>query len=238
VVLSNPSYFNISNNNITLNPAFVWPASEDYRILGISPCINTGNNSYNALATDIRGNARIQDTNIDMGAYEFSSGSDPGIPLHFVDLPAGWSSFSSYVNPLNPTIEAVLQPIVDNLIIAKTFTTVYWPEKGVNTVGNFDYHKGFYCKLAQSVTLPIEGAYYGNKTVDLTAGWNLLPVLSDQSVNTATFAAQMGDNLIIISEISGSTVYWPGAGIFSLETLQPGKAYPIKIAAACQVVFP
>ncbi len=49
----------------------------DFRLYGNSPGVNTGNNSYNTLPTDIRGEARIQNTTIDMGAYEWTSGTDP-----------------------------------------------------------------------------------------------------------------------------------------------------------------
>jgi hypothetical protein len=69
--------FTATNNNITTNPKFVNAANGDFRICGNSPCVNTGLNSYNTQATDIRGQVRIQNTNIDMGAYEWTSGTDP-----------------------------------------------------------------------------------------------------------------------------------------------------------------
>jgi predicted outer membrane repeat protein len=71
---------------ITSDPAFVDPAGGDYRLYGFSPAVNTGNNSYNLLATDIRGKARIQNAVIDMGAYEWTSGTDPMYLLAPSDL--------------------------------------------------------------------------------------------------------------------------------------------------------
>ncbi len=68
--------FTATNHNTTENPKFVNPLTDDYRIIGISPCIDAGNDSYNSEDTDIRGEARIQNT-IDMGAYEWTSGTDP-----------------------------------------------------------------------------------------------------------------------------------------------------------------
>lgn len=65
-----------TNHNITSDPLF-YLISPSYRLMGISPCVNTGSSSYNSLTTDIRGNARIQDAGIDMGAYEWTQGTDP-----------------------------------------------------------------------------------------------------------------------------------------------------------------
>ncbi len=78
--------FSTSNYNITTNPQFVNALSNDFRVLGSSPCCDAGLDSYNTLLTDIRGftfgrklykyNANITGT-IDMGAYEYKFGSDP-----------------------------------------------------------------------------------------------------------------------------------------------------------------
>ena len=83
----NSAIFTASNNNITTDPKFVDPAG-DFRICGNSPCVNTGNNGYNSTVTDIRGQARIQNTTIDMGAYEWTSGTEPDVRIFYVDSSA------------------------------------------------------------------------------------------------------------------------------------------------------
>lgn len=55
--------------NITDEPLFRAPDEENYTLLSYSPCVNSGQNSV-AAGTDLNGNARIQDTTVDMGAYE------------------------------------------------------------------------------------------------------------------------------------------------------------------------
>ena len=48
------------------------PTTEgDYSMKVGSPCINTGNNSYNSQSTDCAGRPRINQETIDMGAYEY-----------------------------------------------------------------------------------------------------------------------------------------------------------------------
>lgn len=66
------------NGNISADPVFACPASGDYRLLKISPCIDAGTNLGAILpATDFDGNPRIIAGNsngvaiVDMGAYEF-----------------------------------------------------------------------------------------------------------------------------------------------------------------------
>jgi parallel beta-helix repeat protein len=66
---------------ITDNPKFVFVAGNDFRIFGNSPCKNTGYNGNNATTVDIRGKARIQNITIDMGAYEYTEGFDPALPI-------------------------------------------------------------------------------------------------------------------------------------------------------------
>jgi hypothetical protein len=59
--------------NITNDPAFVDLANGDLHLQAISPCINTGNNSYVTNANDLDGNARIVGGTVDMGAYEYET---------------------------------------------------------------------------------------------------------------------------------------------------------------------
>jgi predicted outer membrane repeat protein len=73
------SYEFVTNNCITTSPKFA--NIHDYRLRGNSPCINAGNNSDNSATYDLRGQTRIQNTTIDMGAYEWTQGVDPGDTL-------------------------------------------------------------------------------------------------------------------------------------------------------------
>jgi predicted outer membrane repeat protein len=71
------SYFNIDANSITSDPLFADPSNGDFRLYAESPAVNAGYNGFNAETSEIRGYARIQNSIIDMGAYEWTSGIDP-----------------------------------------------------------------------------------------------------------------------------------------------------------------
>lgn len=74
-----------ANNSITSDPQFVDAANNDFRITGMSPCLDVGNGAYNSQDYDIRGIGFPRKLNketgaagtIDMGAYEYKVGDDP-----------------------------------------------------------------------------------------------------------------------------------------------------------------
>jgi len=74
--------------NISTDPGFVDSGNNDYRLVDISPSVNTGTNGYNAQTYDVRGQARIQGGTIDMGAYEWTTGIDPVATTPEITCPA------------------------------------------------------------------------------------------------------------------------------------------------------
>ena len=60
---------------ISNNPGFLDPAGGNYRLRSASPCRDTGTNTFTVGDIDLSGDARIQNTTVDMGAYEH------GLPL-------------------------------------------------------------------------------------------------------------------------------------------------------------
>ncbi len=69
--------------NAVSNPSTAPEVSGNPRLQLISPAINAGNNGLVLLAEDLDGNARIQDTTVDVGAYE---GFDDVIFINGFDL--------------------------------------------------------------------------------------------------------------------------------------------------------
>ncbi|MCE7059733.1 right-handed parallel beta-helix repeat-containing protein, partial [Dyadobacter sp. CY343] len=73
----NPTDHNIPGN---INPLFIDPAAGDYRLQACSPLVNHGNSDFfapgqtpdlSAITTDLDYNARISESALDIGAYEF-----------------------------------------------------------------------------------------------------------------------------------------------------------------------
>ncbi len=61
-------------NNIDADPDFEDPGNDDYHLLASSPAIDAGDNSAPEIpAADIEGENRIENSTVDMGAYEFGT---------------------------------------------------------------------------------------------------------------------------------------------------------------------
>jgi len=194
------------------------------------------------------GAADIENSNVVLTIFASPNNPCPGAATdaltltimrqQIIQIPAGWSGFSSFVLPLNPAFAAVMSPVANNLIVAKSMMEVYWPEFEVNTIGNFDPAKGYLVKMNNAAALPISGFEFENKTISLTTGWNILPVLSGVNVNAQLLTGQLGNKLIIVTEIAGTGIIWPDQGISTLPFLIPGKAYMIKISSPGLFTFP
>ena len=157
---------------------------------------------------------------------------------HEIEFQAGWSGFSSFVVPLDADFSNLMNPVFDNLVVAKTVSKVYWPEFGVNTIGNFDVHQGYMVKMTEPATLQVLGVKSPDKTLQLALGWNMISVISQEEVPYQELTTQLGDKLIIITEVGGNQILWPAAGIFSLNALFPGKSYLVKVSENCSFTFP
>jgi hypothetical protein len=160
-----------------------------------------------------------------------------GCYRHTINLNRGWGSISSYLLPENDSVEVILTPVADDLAIMLNMNQVYWPSQNINTIGSWDTHSGYKINMTRDTVLVITGTGLTDKTVTFQEGWAILPVLSSSGVPGAPLLDSLND-LIIVKEIAGNRIYWPQEGIFTLDTLQTGRAYMIDVAGFCSVEFP
>nr|NQU92751.1 T9SS type A sorting domain-containing protein [Bacteroidota bacterium] len=165
-------------------------------------------------------------------------GQNPPLVQQHCVIEAGWSGISSYLSPVDGTLESIFDPIMDELIIVQDMTGAYWPSAGMNTIGLWNNHSGYKIKVSSNVTLEFSGYDVVNHTMDLSEGWNLIPVICPEDVACFDLFNGLGDDLIVAKEIAGTQVYWPGQEIITLENLTPGKSYMVKTNAAGSITFP
>lgn len=104
-------------------------------------------------------------------------------PLHHhVSLPARWSGLSSYLLPADNDIEGIFSDVLNELVIVQNVTGYYYSTSGVNTIINWESQSAYQIKLTEAVTLTITGQPETSKTLQLNAGWNLIPVISEVPV--------------------------------------------------------
>ncbi|MBE0638745.1 MAG: T9SS type A sorting domain-containing protein [Bacteroidales bacterium] len=158
--------------------------------------------------------------------------------IQYFILNQGWNSMSSYIVPFTPAVEDLFAPIVSNLTILSNLTTMYWPQQGVNTIGNWNSNSGYVAKVTEDVEFMIGGADYVSGTMTIPAGWSYLPVLSECPADVMEMFGGNLNEVVIIQELIGTQIFWPQFEVYTLETFEPGKAYKIKLANAVTVTFP
>jgi len=160
VVAQNGSdIFIVTNNNITTDPMFIEPENGDLRINGFSSGVNNGNNSYNSESYDIRGQTRIQNSTIDIGAYEWTEGVDPAFQVIYVDLLASGSNDGSNWTDAYTSLQSALDESVSGNQI--------WVAKG-NYHPSYDYEIGGgsrYYHFRMKKGVEIYGGFAGTETL-------------------------------------------------------------------------
>ncbi len=156
----------------------------------------------------------------------------------YYTLNTGWNSISSYINPFTPNVEDLFAPIADDIILLRNLTQVYWPEEQINTIGDFNNGSGYALKLSADAEFAICGQDFATNEVMLETGWFYMPTLSQCPANTMDLFGDNLDDIIIVQDLIGTGIFWPAQGIFSLEYLEQGKAYKIKVANPFTVTFP
>ncbi|MDD4740496.1 MAG: T9SS type A sorting domain-containing protein [Bacteroidales bacterium] len=156
---------------------------------------------------------------------------------HAIAIPKGWSGLSSWIVPANPGIEAVFAPYQDNFVIARNYSGMYYPLVNVNTLNFWDTQTGYTVNFNGAVTFMLTGDVNVNRTVEMSAGWNYLPVISSCPVNVDTLFAGLETKIQIIKEIAGSGTYWPAVGVNTIGNLQPGRAYELRAIQPFSITF-
>lgn len=165
------------------------------------------------------------------GAINFST------PGQGILVSSGWQGISSFTNLANPSVESAMSMLVNDLVVMQDFSNLYFPLYGINTIGDWNMDKGYQLKLDNKRYTVLYGEMATDRTVSLVEGWNGMPVLSECAVEAATLFAGLAE-LIFVKEMGSNLVYFPQGGLFSLEYLEPGKAYFIKMSAAADITYP
>jgi uncharacterized protein (TIGR02145 family) len=149
---------------------------------------------------------------------------------HIIDLQEGWMGISSYLLPWNSDIETMLAPITGDYEIIQNLNDFYQQGNQNGMLFTWDHKSGYFIKLNKPTQLPV----YGHLTLDtdiyFSEGWNLIPVLFDTELDLQSYFGSQLDRVIIIRDAIGSDMYWPENNIGTLENLQPGRSYLVKVS--------
>ncbi|MDD2632802.1 MAG: S8 family serine peptidase [Bacteroidales bacterium] len=175
----------------------------------------------------------------------FNYGEVEDYSVHFVapplsatiDLPEGWSGFSLPFEPEQTTIDDMFGAAANNIIILQNYNSIYWPAMQINTFTGWDAATAGQLKMAQSHQLTLQGTA-SSRTLTFDAGWNYLPVTSLCNVNLTELLTPVMDKVVMVKSIGDILVFWPDASVYTLQVLQPGKAYFVNFDMPVSITFP
>ena len=149
-----------------------------------------------------------------------------------IPLVKSWNMISADVNPENPAMDAVFSAIVNDVGIVKNGRgEVYWPEYGVNQIGDWNVTDGYQVRMIREATLQIIGEQVdaAGTGFELSAGWNLVSYIGAENVAPVNAFTKILNILDIVKNGSGD-VYWPKHGIDQIGAMHRGSGYLIKVS--------
>ncbi|MCF8373226.1 MAG: fibrobacter succinogenes major paralogous domain-containing protein [Bacteroidales bacterium] len=162
------------------------------------------------------------------------------VDSQIIVLPAQWSIISTYIQPLDSNIAQVMNPIVQNIVIVKAWQGLtYWPQYGLNMIGDIDIMHGYQIKMVEADTLAVYGTIANptNHPVILSTGWDIIPYLRTSSAPIATMMSDIETNIKIVKNGMGQ-VYWPQWSLNSIVLMNPGEGYQINMNASDILIYP
>lgn len=155
-----------------------------------------------------------------------------------IQLRAGWNGISTFVQPYESDPEILFDDILDKVEIIQGNNGSFIPGQQQNSLGNWNFKEGYQIKLQEDVVVDFSGWYNSPVSIQLYEGWNLIPVSFPYPVFVESLIDGLTNQVIIIKESVGLQVYWPSSGIFTLQYLQPGNSYLMKISEDIMLTFP
>lgn len=152
-------------------------------------------------------------------------------------IPAGWSGLSSRLIPGNPDILSIFGEVMNDIVILQSMEGIFYPDYGINTIGQWDYHEGYKIKTENPVVLTVSGWHNQQQTLQLEPGWNLIPVMSECSQHPAELFNGISGENFIVKEVAGVGIYWPAMGINTIGLLNPGRAYFVRMNNSLTITF-
>lgn len=157
-----------------------------------------------------------------------------------IDLVPGFNTISTYIDPFDPNFGSVLSDIVSYVVIVKDgHGQVYWPQHGVNTIGDMTIGEGYKIKMNSYQTLIIEGLAVSPEMIEIPIPqtWSILGYLRKTPASIVVLLSPIVNNIIIVKDVNG-LAYWPQFGLNAIGDMKAGSGYDISMYAKDTLVYP
>lgn len=175
------------------------------------------------------------DATLDDGSCEYVNQQS-----QVINLPMGWFIFSTYIQLENPSIDQVLSPVQNSLVIAKNGEGLaYLPDWEYNGIGDLIDGEGYLVKLSSANQLTLSGQQIVPETFNLefAEGWSMFAYLRDNPADLEELLNPIQDQIIIVKTFDGSA-YLPSWNFNGIGDLKPGEGYQIKVNSNVTYTYP
>jgi hypothetical protein len=163
-----------------------------------------------------------------------------GLDVQSINLAAGWSIMSTYIDPVAPQVDSVFASVVTSISIIKNTTGhVFWPAFNLNMIGNLIIGQGYQVKMNVNESLDIVGtAVIPELTpVMLQTGWNIIGYLRQSPGDAVSMLTSIVNELTVLKNGDGQ-VYWPAFNLNMIGNLLPGSGYLCCLSASTTLTYP
>ncbi|MCF8458539.1 MAG: T9SS type A sorting domain-containing protein [Bacteroidales bacterium] len=162
------------------------------------------------------------------------------IILQPINLPFGWSIWSTYVDPVDPNMVAIFDSIASYVTIVKSGSgQIYWPLYSLNTIGNAVKGQGYQIKMSTQKLLHVQGLLIDPvvSPINIPGGWSIIGYLRTTPMNAVTVMSPIVSQIVIVKSGSGQ-IYWPLYNLNTIGNMVPGQGYQIKMLSLQSFTFP
>ena len=201
--------------------------------------VDDGSCTYDVLGcTDVNALNYNPDATIDDGSCQ-SENDWPSEQI--INLPEGWSMFSTYMYSENPSLDQVLSPVFEDIVIAKDYLgNAYLPDWNFNAVGDISTLTGYQIKMNNSRELSISGEYVipEENPVLFPEGWYIMGYLRLEGVQVDVLLSDLvAEGYITIVKDYLGNAYLPEWDFNAIGNIQPGYGYQIKTNQECNLNY-
>ena len=156
-----------------------------------------------------------------------------------LSIPSGWSMISINIVLDDYDLETVLNPIIEDVIIAKNYLgNAYLPEFNFNGIGDINNSEGYQIKLQSAQNLPLNGEYIypENHPLNIPSGWSIISYLRTQPASADQVLSDIISNVVIVKNYLG-LAYLPEFNYNGIGDMVPGEGYQIKLDETDVLVY-
>lgn len=154
-------------------------------------------------------------------------GADLGSSL--ISIPNGWFMLGLNRIPEVNTMEALFEPIVNHLVIAKDVNgNVFLPEWSFDNIGSLALGEGLLIKVDTAQIMTIQGAQINlpENPMQIPVGWSMKSFMKNTPIDVLDFI-DANEDIVIIKDYFGNACI-PAMNFNGIGDFQPGQAYLIK----------